>query len=298
MSNMTKWTILTCSVFGLILAGCAKPEQPAAPCAKAQPAAKSAPAATKPAVKAAKAEPAAKAETAAPVKAAAAAGSMADFEAFAAHCGHPAAFVPMVDTAPAVDGKMDEAYKAAKPIKFKFTGGNEAAPTAATTVYAISTADTLYLYFHCQTPDMAALVAEVRDHDGPVWEDDCVELFLDPANLRSADGYMHIIVNSLGTTAESKGPETDQDFSWNPKMTVKTSKDKDAWNVEMAIPFSELVGNVSKMDKVWAVNFNRMAMLVEGTEDTAWSPTMTSSSHVPAKFGCLWLQAGKVDNSK
>ena len=232
------------------------------------------------------------------MKAAAAGSDAAAFDAFAAACGHPAAFVPMVDKAPVVDGKMEDVYKAAKPLKFKFSGDNDANPTAATTVYAVSTADTLYLFYHCQTPDMAALVAEVRDHNGPVWEDDSVEFFVDPANKREAGTYMHIIANSLGTSAESKGPKDNQDFSWNPKMTVKASKEKDAWNVEMAIPFSELVGDVSKMNKVWAVNFNRMAMLVEGTEDTAWSPTMTSDSHVPAKFGCLWLQAGKVDNSK
>jgi hypothetical protein len=204
----------------------------------------------------------------------------------------------MVDKAPAVDGNLDDVYKAAKPLKFKFTGPNDANPTAATTAYAVSTADTLYLFFHCQTPDMAALVAEVRDHEGQVWEDDCVELFIDPANKRAADSYMHIMVNSLGTTAESTGTKNNPDFSWNPKLAVKTSKEKDAWNVELAIPFSELVGDVSKMNKVWAVNFNRMAMLIEGTEDTAWSPTLTSDSHVPDKFGCLWLQAGKVDNSK
>ena len=66
----------------------------------------------------------------------------------------------------------------------------------------------------------------------------------------------------------------------------------------MAIPLKDLVKDPKKLNRVWAVNFNRMAYLIEGNEDTAWSPTGGPSSHVPGKFGCLWLDAGKVDNTK
>ena len=50
--------------------------------------------------------------------------------------------------------------------------------------------------------------------------------------------------------------------------------------------------------KAWAVNFNRMAYLLSGSEDTAWSPTGSGNSHLPSKFGVLLLDAGTIDNTR
>lgn len=232
--------------------------------------------------------------------AAAAAAGPAEYQAYAKKSSVPTLFVPKIDKLPDIDGVMDEVYKKATPIAFKFLAGGDAKPAAKTTAYVVSTATELVLFFKCETPDLSALVAEVRDHDGQVFQDDSLELFIDPANKREMDSYMHIMVNSLGTTAESKGPSGAEDFSWDPKMKVKAKVDRaaKAWFIEMVIPFKDLVANPDKMSKVWAVNFNRMAYLVEGNEDTAWSPTGGSSSHVPTKFGALWLEVGAVDNSK
>ena len=81
-------------------------------------------------------------------------------------------------------------------------------------------------------------------------------------------------------------------------MKVATKVGKKAWTVELIIPFKEMGVKAGKINRAWAVNFNRMAYLLEGTEDTAWSPTGGDDSHVPAKFGALWLDAGTVDNTK
>ena len=161
-----------------------------------------------------------------------------------------------------------------------------------------STKEALVVFYDCKSPDMDALLADKREHDSSVWEDDSVELFLDPTNKRAEDGYRHIIVNSLGTTYEAKGGAGAADTSWNPKIKVKTKVGKKGWTLEMAVPLKSLVKDVKKFNRVWAVNFTRMAYLIEGNEDAAWSPTETQSSHVPSKFGCLWLDAGKVDNTK
>jgi hypothetical protein len=221
-----------------------------------------------------------------------------DFEAFAKKQEVPCVRVPVLGQAPTVDGVLDDVYKKATPLKFKFLAGGEGKPTAATTAYAVSADKELFLFLTCESPDMDALRADVREHDGQVWQDDSVEIFLDPTNKREVDGYMHLIVNALGTTAEAKGPKGDEDFSWTPKLRVKTKVDKKSWTVELAIPFAEMVKDPARMNRVWAANFNRMAFLFEGNEDTAWSPTGGTDSHVPAKFGCLWLDAGAVDNSK
>jgi len=210
----------------------------------------------------------------------------------------PAVAVPKLAKAPEIDGVMDAAYSKATPVTLKFITGGDTKPAAATTAWVVSTDKELFFFVKCETPDMNDLMANVRDHDGQVWDDDCVELFIDPTNERGMDGYMHLMINSLGTTAEAKGPAGSEDFSWDPKLRVKTAKDKKAWTVELAIPFADMVANPAKINKAWAVNINRMAYLLEGAEDTAWSPTETTSSHVPDKFGLLWLEAGTVENVK
>lgn len=221
------------------------------------------------------------------------------FEAFKKKQTVPCAKVPLVKKAPKIDGVLDKATKEkATPLTFKFITGGQAKPTAATTVYAVTTKDSLVVFFDCKSPDMDALLADVREHDGQVWNDDCVELFIDPTNKRQVDGYVHIIINSIATTSEAKGPQGAEDYSWNPKLKVKTKIGKKGWAVEVAIPLKELVKDVKKINRVWAVNFNRMAYLIEGNEDTCWSPTGQQSSHVPSKFGCLWMEVGTVDNTK
>jgi len=221
------------------------------------------------------------------------------FQAFAKKQSVPTARVPQVKKAPKIDGILDPLYKKeATPLSFRFLAGGQARPKATTTVYALTTDTDLIVFFNCGSPDMDALLADVRDRDGQVWNDDSVELFIDPTNKRAPDGYRHIIINSLGTTAEAKGPGGAEDYSWNPKLRVKTKVGRKAWTVEVAIPLKALVADVKKINRVWAVNFNRMAYLIEGTEDTAWSPTGAASSHVPARFGCLWMEVGTVDNTK
>ena len=221
----------------------------------------------------------------------------AAFEAFKKLQQVPAARVPVV-AAPMVDGVMDDVYKKATPLKFQFLVGGDAEPTAATTVYVVSTAKELFIFYNCESPDMDALLADVRDHDGAIWQDDSIELFIDPTNKRQIDGYAHFAVNPLATTYEAKGAKGDADTSWDPKFRVKTKVGKKAWTMELAIPFAELVKDAAQVNRVWAVNFNRMAYLLEGNEDTAWSSTGGTDSHVPNKFGCLWLDAGTVDNTK
>ena len=246
------------------------------------------------------AEPAKTAKTAEPTKTAAAVktASPVAFEAFAKTATVPAMFVPLVSAAPTVDGTMDAAYAKCKPGTFKFLAGGDTKPTAATTVWAVSTKTDLYVFFKCESPDMDSLLKDVREHDGSVWNDDSVEIFIDPTDKREIDGYSHIAANAIGTTAESRGAAGAEDYSWDPKVKVKNVIGKKDWTVEIAIPFADLVKDTAKINKIWAANFNRMAFLIDGNEDTAWSPTGGTSSHVPDKFGALWIEAGSVDNSK
>lgn len=224
-------------------------------------------------------------------------GTQSAFDEFAKKCALPVARAPLVAVAPTVDGVMDDAYKQATPMPFKFLSGQSGVPNGATTAHAVCTADTLFVFFQCAAPNTPKLVANVTAHDGDVWNDESVELFLDPTNRR-VDPIMHILVNPRGTVCEGKDTAGNMDAAWDPKLAVKTVVSKDAWTCELAIPFVELGLKRGEMPRVWAANFNRMARLTGSTEDIAWSPTGSSTSHVPARFGCLWVEAGTVDNTK
>ncbi len=200
--------------------------------------------------------------------------------------------VPRVAAAPEIDGALDEAYGQAEAVSFRFLDGRAGKPAAATTVRAVTTDAELFVFYDCRSPDMSALRATVKGRDAEVWNDDSVEMFLDAGNRRAATSYVHIAINPLGTVADSQRWRGQDGAKWDPKLRVKTKIGPDRWTVEVAIPLADLVADVAALPRVWAGNFNRMARLPAGSEDTAWCPTGSGNSHVPAAFGLLWLDAG------
>ncbi|KKM60848.1 hypothetical protein LCGC14_1537660 [marine sediment metagenome] len=202
--------------------------------------------------------------------------------------------VPKVARAPAIDGRLDEAYKKAKPLTLRFLDARTDKPTAPTTVHVVSTDAELFVFYQCTSPNADALRATITKHDGDVWQDESIEMFLDPGNLRRMETYLHVVVNPLGTTMEAKSPKSNAETGWNPKLRVKTVVGKRGWIMEMALPLADLTGTPGRTPRVWAANFNRMARLPDSDEDTAWCPTGGEDSHVPAYFGLLWLEAGNV----
>ena len=195
--------------------------------------------------------------------------------------------VPRVEAEPQVDGVLDEAYQAATPLAFKFLSGRPGRPAAATTAYVVTTDKGLFVFFDCKQPDMEKIVAKVDKHDGAVWQDDSVEIFLDPLASRR-DDYAQIVVNSLGITMDSRG----KDLSYEPKLKVAAKRGEGGWTTEVGVPFDQLPCEPGEVRRVWTANFNRMAHVGEGQEDTAWCPTGGDSSHVPTAFGHLWLEGG------
>jgi hypothetical protein len=53
----------------------------------------------------------------------------------------------------------------------------------------------------------------------------------------------------------------------------------------------DVAGDARKMDRAWAANLNPTAGLESGVERLAWCPTGQASSHLPEKFGLLWIDA-------
>ncbi len=202
--------------------------------------------------------------------------------------GMPFGIVWRVDKAPVVDGviKQDEW---GKPLAGQLADNASGKAVAwATTVWLTYDKDNLYLAFRLDEPEMDELICMVTERDGDVWQDDGMEIFLDPTNTKNEDVYYHIMVNAAGVVADRQGAPNSMglDWVWDAEgIKAKTTRGADYWTIEMAIPLADMEAKGDQAGKHWAANFcrTRHGNLME----SAWSSTGPYSFHAPEKLGHL-----------
>jgi len=190
----------------------------------------------------------------------------------------PEAKVPTISTPPTIDGSLeDEAWNAAAKVEIEYTAlGREV--TQPTCVMLACDADNLYIAFRCTEPRANAIRVSTHDHDGAVFQDDSVEVFLE-INEKS---YAHLAVNAGGATYDAKN----YDVGWNPGWQAAVGLTAGAWVAEIAFPLVNL-GRLPSAGTVLHANFCRNRVLVyQEAENMAWSPTY-GSYHTPKRFGRL-----------
>jgi hypothetical protein len=125
----------------------------------------------------------------------------------------------------------------------------------------------------------------VRDHDGPVYADDSVELFLEP--VAGSGNYFQFVTNVVGARYEGAG----MDKSWNGAWeAVATAKDG-TWTVECAIPFATL-GITPVAGVTLGFNLTRNDRL--GNQSQSWADLSGYAFHTPSQFGRLVLGAQAI----
>ncbi|MBN1341618.1 MAG: hypothetical protein JXQ73_03010 [Phycisphaerae bacterium] len=168
--------------------------------------------------------------------------------------------LPVVHVAdpPKVDGKLDdEAWKGVAPVT-NFVNLVTGEPARGQTeVRAIFDAETLYVGVVCHEQDMSGVISLATTRDGQVYRDNSVELFLTPN--RSPGPYAHLAVNSIGTQFDEWVKGDAHDTSWNPAWTAKVDLQKNAWTVEMAIPFKSLNIDPPMPGRRWLANVTRIS---------------------------------------
>ena len=119
------------------------------------------------------------------------------------------------------------------PIQYSFY----ASPAPTTTdVRMIADGDLLRVRFVCSEARAGELKPMVREADGPVWDDDCVEIFLAP-NPADPAAFYHIGFNALGTVYDAYNDHGKVEMGWSSRAEVRVERTNDAWIVEAAIPF-------------------------------------------------------------
>jgi len=193
--------------------------------------------------------------------------------------------------APVLDGKLDDAAWDEAAVADEFVLYGKASPATQQSDARVLWDDShLYIGMRCFDADLGKLKKTIARRDGPVFGDDCIEVFFIPpdnpllAKAPARERYFHLSVNALGARYDEIGYEAPA--RWNGKWTVKTSERGDRWELEIAIPWTDLKSQPED-GTVWDINFNR-GLPARGPvrEYSGWSLTF-AGFHDPAHFGKL-----------
>ncbi len=206
---------------------------------------------------------------------------------------------PKVTTAPTIDGRLDDDAWAHAPAVVLVQTHDGAPVDKLTLAKMCWDSDNLYVSFRCSSKDIRA---SVTNHDGNIFLEDAVEIFIDPdGDLKT---YIELDVSPINVTFDAKfdpaagaslgaqlAPQwTCQGFrtatTVDGTVNVRTDTDQ-CWTAEMAIPFKSISAGTPAVNDTWRANLYRAVIRPRPTELQAWSPTYASSQafHVTKRFG-------------
>lgn len=190
-----------------------------------------------------------------------------------------------VTKSPVIDGKLnDSCWEDCKSVTdFYMVEPNPGAPvTQPTVVYVCYDDEKIYFGIHMSEDKPDAIQATVNQRDGGVYMDDSFELMLDTyCDRRNAYYFM---ANLLGAKLDGRIVDDgrDDDETWDAHWETKAQRVENGWEMEMAIPFSEL--NFPRTDSlVWGINFWRIER--SHWENTSFSPIQRWNQ--VSKYGTL-----------
>ncbi len=218
----------------------------------------------------------------------------------------PMVAVPVIETAPSIDGWLNEAVwrRAGRVADFVVADGSRRAETI-TEGYVMRDATHLYLAARVHEPEMEQLQVSETSRGGQIWLDDYIEWSIAPAD----NVYYDILVNPLGTVLDQRiaDPPTMNseaemlqtgvnNLDWDSRIKVQTRFSLDAWYVEAAIPLSVL----GSAEDTWGFNIHRFRTRTQ--EHTYWAPTYLDQdsadiAYAPELFGRLEFTESREDIS-
>jgi hypothetical protein len=135
----------------------------------------------------------------------------------------------------AVDGQLTESGWATVKQSFLLFSTTGEKPSVQTEFKILYDDEALYVGVRCEGPGKP--FAQKKKCDEAVWEDDCIELFLDPTG--KGEECFHFIVNSVGAIYDEYCADMYQrNSNWNtPDIAAVGFVGEGFWNVEIRIPF-------------------------------------------------------------
>jgi hypothetical protein len=218
----------------------------------------------------------------------------------------PSAAIPRYEvkraTSPiTIDGKLDEtAWTSASPaVTLQFLWDSQTGAKQKTYARVVWDAQAFYVGFDA---DDADINARFEQHDDPTYQDDAVEIFINPdpkqetvyygfeMNVR---GVLYDYLNYNSRTLFKRWDATGVKIATSVRGTMNNRTDTDTgWSLEAAIPwanFEELSRRPPVAGAIWKANLNRWDGVQPNRRMSIWSDPQNTDSwpHVPSRFGEL-----------
>jgi hypothetical protein len=180
-----------------------------------------------------------------------------------------------------------EPWRRIEPAEFVDTVTG-AQPSQATAARAVWDDDEMRVLFHAGDAHAWATMSE---RDAPLYEEEVVEVFLDPVG--DLECYFEIEVNPLNAVLDlvlrRNRSGYAKDFAWRCEgLRTRVEKSATAWTAELSIPFRSVAASAPVAGAQWRVNFCRIDRPPHVPRElTSWSPAGRANFHTPARFGIL-----------
>jgi len=218
---------------------------------------------------------------------------------------------PRAPAAFAIDGDIDKApWRAAREVAL-VSAIDGAAAAQRTGLRLLWDDDHLYAAFRVADRDIRA--THMR-RDAPLWEEEVVEIFLDPWGAERI--YLEIEVSPRNVVfdalvmnrARGAGAPRDLDAlrSWRCRGlrtavrvdgVINGGEVSRGWNVEIAIPMRAMAPRrIAAVGTEWRFNAYRIDRTARGVELQAFAPTGRPDFHVPERFAVLELGCARAED--
>ncbi len=163
-----------------------------------------------------------------------------------------------------LDGVLNDADWKNADVVTRFKEENGSLAEKQTGVKLCYDSENIYLGLELEEPEFDNMVANVKEHDGPLWDDSTIELFINPPIMGGT--YYQLIFNKYGVlydgimTPGSKGP--DKAFESNAEF--KMTHNAEHCYAEIRIPVRPILGSVLQHGEVIKMNVMRIRKLNTG----------------------------------
>ena len=189
----------------------------------------------------------------------------------------PSADVLATPTPPDIDGDLDDPAWKNKHLKGAMLNVyTSKVAQIQSRIYVTYDDKNVYVAFDMFEPYVDGMAAHltdaVSDRDGYVWEDDSVEIFLDPNNGQLGKAsYYHVAVNFKNVIYDEEVKDKFKDRRWNAPIRSAVKVGANSWTAEVVIPLASMGAQGSPKGQAWLANFCRNRQVTGATEDTSWS---------------------------
>ncbi len=196
--------------------------------------------------------------------------------------------IPDLDKHPEIDGMIEseKTWNQAKVIRLqKDSGLGE--PAMETEVRCGVANNVLYISAICEEEKIKYITANVKKNNGPVFTDDCIEVFISPQH---EDFYYQVIVNANGAVMKLRSDEKlwESEIKSEGKIDIKNQR----WVVEVAIPLDDI-----PIKGQFRFNVCRARRPLDVYELYAWSPTNGNFSSTD-KFGLANIGDNSIEQDE